>query len=173
MLSPKILFAIIIAVTVIGLALLAFQQWILGGIITVIGLVVLFFWWRIYQILRVSEALQKQDLERAERYLDAIKKPEKLNAYSQTYYYFFRGMLDMQKRDYKAARAGLKRSLALGSFRSVDEKATAMLALANLDLRGRNRQGAKQMLRDARELGPNQEIREQIKLVAKQAQIRL
>ncbi len=173
MLTPKVIFAILIGVAVIGLVLLAFQQWIFGGIVTAVGLVAVYLWWRLYQILRVGEAMQKGDLDKADEYLKVISNPEKLNDYSKTYYYFFRGMVDIQRGQYKESRSALKRSLEVGSFRAIDEKAAAMLALAQLDLRSRNRQGAKRLLQEARDLDPAEEIRQQIKTIAKQAQIRL
>lgn len=173
MLSPKILLAILVAFTLIGLTLLAFQWWILGGIITVIGGVLLYLWWRLNQILQISDALAKNDMEAARRSLAAVRNPEKLNPYSKTYYYFFEGMVELQSGNMKGARNGFKTSLETNRFRSVDERATALVMLAQIDLRSRNTEGARRNLREARALEPGPQIREQINLIVKQARIRL
>ena len=173
MVSPKLLLGILIAVAVIGVTLLAFQWWILGGIITAIAIVLLYLWWRLNQILQVSEAMLKNDTDLARKRLEAVKNPEKLNAYSKTYYYFFLGMVEIHTNNFKAARPAFKTALETNRFRSVDERATALLMLAQLDMRQRNMEGAKRYLREAKALEPGQEIREQISMIVKQARIRL
>jgi hypothetical protein len=173
MVSPKILLAILIVIAVVGVTLLAFKWWILGGIITAIALVLLFLWWRLNQILQISEAMLKNDIELARRRLEAVKNPEKLNAYSKTYYYFFLGMVEIHSNNFKAARPAFKTSLETNRFRSVDERATALLMLAQLDMRQRNMEGAKRYLREAKALEPGEQIREQINMIVKQARIRL
>jgi hypothetical protein len=173
MVSPKILLAVLIVVALIGVTLLAFQWWILGGIITAIGLALLYLWWRLNQILQVSEAMLKNDIPLARKRLEAVKNPEKLNPYSKTYYYFFQGMVEIHSNNFKAARPAFKTSLETNRFRSVDERATALLMLAQLDLRQRNMEGAKRYLREARALEPTEQIREQINTIVKQARLRL
>src|SRR5687768_13982925 len=101
MISPKILLAIIVLVAVIGLTLLAFQYWIVGGLIVAIAGGLFYLWWRMNQLLNVSNALLKSDFEGARRHLQAIKHPEKLNPYSKTYYYFFEGMVNIQTNMFK------------------------------------------------------------------------
>jgi hypothetical protein len=173
MLSPKILLYILIAFTVLGVILLAFQWWILGSIVTVLGGVLMFLWWRLNQILQISEALSKNDIALARQKLDSVKNPEKLNAYSKTYYYFFEGMVNIQSNKFKEARQGFKTSLETNRFRSPDEKATAHMMLAQLDLRNRNLEGAKRHIRDAKALNPGEQIREQINTIVKQARLRM
>jgi hypothetical protein len=173
MISPKVLLGILIVVILGGLTLLVFEHWIIGSIITVIGLVLLYLWWRMNQLLQVSDALMKQDLEKARRELGKIKRPEKLNPYSRTYYYFFQGMIDIQSNNFKAARQGFKAALDTNHFRSVDERATALLMMAQLDLRNRNMEGAKRFLREAKSLEPSDQVRDQINLIVKQARLRL
>lgn len=173
MVSPKLLLGILIAVAVIGVTLLAFQWWILGGIITAIALGLLYLWWRLNQILQISEAMLKSDIALARQRIEAVKNPEKLNPYSKTYYYFFLGMVEVQSNNFKAARPAFKTSLETNRFRSVDERATALLMLAQLDMRQRNMEGAKRYLREARSLEPGQEIKDQISMIVKQARIRL
>src|SRR2546430_2488284 len=108
MLSPKILLYILLAFTLIGATFLALQWWWLGGIITAIGLALLYLWWRLNQIMQISEALVKNDLDLARKQLAEVKNPEKLNAYSKTYYYFFQGMVDTQSNKFKEARQAFK-----------------------------------------------------------------
>ena len=173
MVSPKILLAILVGLTVVGLTLLAFQWWILGGIITALSLALLYLWWRLNQILGVSEAMLKNDLALARVKLEKIKNPEKLNPYSKTYYYFFLGMVEIHSNNLKQARPAFKTALETNRFRSVDERATALLMLAQLDMRSRNMEGAKRYLREAKALEPGEQIREQINMIVKQARIRL
>jgi hypothetical protein len=173
MLSPKILLAILLAIVLGGLILLAFQWWILGGILTALGAGLLYLWWRMNQLLEISQALANQDLDGARRRLDAIRNPEKLNPYSKTYYYYFRGMLETYSNNFKEARAAFKASLETNRFRSVDEKASVMVMMSQLDLRTRNTEGARRWLRDAKALEPSQQVKEQINQIVKQARLRL
>ncbi|MDB5033098.1 MAG: hypothetical protein JWQ98_339 [Chlorobi bacterium] len=173
MLSPKVIVGIIIGITVLGLILLGFQWWITGGIITAIGLALLYVWWRMDQILKISNALTANDLPLARKHLESVKNPEKLNSYSKTYYYFFAGMVDVQSNSLKTARANFKTALETNRFRSVDERATALLMLAQLDLRSRNNEGAKRYLKEAKALGPGEQIKEQINYIVKTARLRL
>jgi hypothetical protein len=169
MLSPKILLAVIIAIIAIGAALLVFQWWILGGILTALGLALLFFWWRLNQILQISDALLKNDLDLARKRLDAVKNPEKLNPYSKTYYYFFDGMVLVSTNKFKEARSSFRTALDVNRFRSVDERATALMMMAQLDLRTRNREGAKRYIAEARALRPSAQVMEQLESVVRQA----
>lgn len=173
MVSPKILLAILITVIAGGLALLVFQQWIPGGILTGLGLGLLYLWWRMNQIVQISDALVKDDLAGARRRINSVKNPHKLNRLSKTYYYFFRGMVGVRENNLKDARQDFKTSLDTNYFRSVDEKATVYLMLAQLDLRGRNMEGARRNLREARGLNPGDQIRAQINDVVKQARLKL
>lgn len=173
MISPKILLAIISAVALLGVVLLAFQYWIVGGIIVAISGGLLYLWWRMNQLLNISNALMKNDLDSARRHLAAVKRPEKLNPYSKTYYYFFEGMVHIQSNAFKEARQSFKTALDTNHFRGVDERATALLMLAQLDLRNRNTEGAKRYIREAKGLEPSQQIREQISTIVKQARLRV
>jgi hypothetical protein len=173
MLSPKILLYILIAFTALGLTLLAFQWWILGSITTVLGLALLYLWWRLNQILQISDALVKNDLELARKRLTDVKNPDKLNAYSKTYYYFFQGMVEIQSNRFKEAKQAFKTSLETNRFRAVDERATALLMMAQLELRNRNLEGGKRYLREAKALNPGEQIREQIGTLVRQARLRL
>src|SRR5688500_4527059 len=173
MVSPKILLWILIGVAALGLAMLALQWWMAGGIVTAIALALLYVWWRLNQILQISDAMLKNDMALARRRLESVKNPDKLNAYSKTYYYFFLGMVEVQDNNLKPARNAFKTSLEVNRFRSVDERATALLMLAQLDMRSRNMEGAKRYLREAKALEPGAQIREQINMIVKQARIRL
>ncbi|MGE3800784.1 MAG: hypothetical protein AB7H80_07170 [Candidatus Kapaibacterium sp.] len=171
--NPKIIGYILIALTVGGLVMLGLQWWIAGGIITVLGGVLLFFWWRLYQILRISEALSKEDFEGAKEMMAKIKNPEKLNDYSRTYYNFFQGVIDIRENRFKEAEQAFKTALEINRFRAADEKATSHLMLGQLLLRKRNRMGATRHLQEAKSLTTNKQIHEQIRTLAKQARIKV
>ena len=53
------------------------------------------------------------------------------------------------------------------------ERATALLMMAQLDLRSHNNEGAKRYLREAKALEPGEQVREQISMIVKQARLRL
>lgn len=171
--SPNIIFAIILVVVAGGITLLAFEWWVLGGIATALGVALLYIWWRVSQILRISTAISANDMPKARMELAKVKNPNRLNAYSKTYFFLFQGIVDVQTNDFKAARQAFKTSLETNRFRAVDEKATALVMMAQLDLRVRNTEGAKRYLREARDLKPGEQIREQIATLVKQARIRL
>ncbi len=171
--NQKLLLIGLVLIILIGLVLLALQFWIVGGIITAIGLALGYFGMRLWKILRISEAIGKQDLPLAKQHLAAIKNPEKLNDYSKTYYSFFKGMIEAQENNFKEAEASFKKCLEVNKFRAPDEKATAHLMVGQLLLRKRNREGAKRHLQQARSLTSNDQILDQIKTLAKQARLRL
>lgn len=173
MVSPKLILGIIIGVLVLGATLLAFQQWIFGGILTAIGLAFLYLWWRMNQLLEISQALMANDIPLARKRLESVKNPEKLNAYSKTYYYFFQGMVETHANNVKGARTAFKTAIETNRFRSVDEKATALVMLAQLDIRSRNNEGARRYLREARDLSPSEQVRDQIKMIVQQARLRI
>ncbi len=173
MLNPKTLVYIIGAIILLGVVLLGFQWWITGGIITAIGLAFLYVWWRMNQLVEISQAMASNNIPLARTKLAAVKNPHKLNPYSKTYYYFFQGMVDVQSNNLKESRAAFKTALETNRFRTADEKATALLMLAQLDLRSRNKEGAKRYLREAKALEPGEQIREQISYILKQTGIRL
>lgn len=169
----KILQAVLIAIPVGGLVMLAFGLWIAGGIVTVVGLVLLYLWWRFYQIMRIAELLSKEDYEGAKAQLAKIKNPEKLNDYSKTYYYYYKGMISVKENKFKEAETECKRALEVNRFRSPDEKAMTHFLIGQLLLRKRNREGGRRHLVEARSLTDNKEIKEQIRILAKQARIRM
>jgi hypothetical protein len=173
MVNPKLLLGIIIAVSAIGITLLAFQWWVFGGILTAIGLGFLYLWWRMNQLLEISQALMANDIPLARKRLEGVKNPEKLNAYSKTYYFFFKGMVETHANNVKDARAAFKTALETNRFRAADEKATALVMLAQLDIRSRNNEGAKRYLREAKALEPSEQVRDQIKMIVQQARLRL
>ncbi len=160
-------------VTAGGLVLLGLQYWITGGILTVLGGVLLFLWWRLFEILRVAEALGKQDLETAKQHLAKIKNPEKRNEWARTYYHFYKGVIDAQENRIKEAEASIKKSLEINKFRTPDERATAHLMMAQFLLRKRNREGARRQLIEAKSFASEQQLKEQIKTMSKQHRLRL
>lgn len=171
--NQKILFGLIGAVVAVGIVLLVLGEFIAGGIVTVIGLLLGLTYWRLYRILRISEALGRDDIPQAKEYLAAIGNPERLNDYSKTYYSFFKGMVELKENAFKDAEASFKRALEVNRFRGVDEKASAHIMVGQLLLRKRNRQGAKRHLQEARTLTSNPQILDQVKTLAKQARLRL
>ena len=171
--NSKTIGYILAALTLAGLVMLGLQWWIAGGIITVLAGVLLFLWWRLYQILRISEALSKEDFEGAKMMMAKIQNPDKLNDYSRTYYNFFKGVIETRENRFKEAEQAFKTALEINRFRAPDEKATSHLMLGQLLLRKRNRMGATRHLQEAKSLTTNPQIQEQIRTLAKQARIRV
>ncbi len=165
MLKPKVLLYIILGLTLLGLTLLALQWWVLGGILTAIGGGFLYLWWRMNQLLGISEAIMAGNFDAARAKLAGVRNPDKLTADSKTYYYYFQGTVEAQTGNWKASRAAFKTALETNRFRAIDERATALVMLAQVELRTNNREGAKRYLAEAQDLSPGPEIREQIKEV--------
>lgn len=172
MLSPKILLAILGLLLAGGIVLLSIGWYVTGGLVTVLSLAFFYLWWRLNQIIEISTAISSENFTLARTKLDAIRKPEKLNAWSKTYYFFFLGMLEAQTNNFKPARAAFKVALDTNRFRAVDEKALALLMMAQLDARSRNNEGARRYIREARALEPGPQIREQINQLVKAARLR-
>lgn len=173
MMNPKILLAILAVILVGGLTFLAFQFWITGGIITALAGGLLYLWWRMNQLVEISQAIAAQNIPLARTKIEAIKNPERLNPYSKTYYFYFLGMLETYSNNFKQARQAFKTALETNRFRAVDEKASVYVMMAQLDLRTRNTEGARRYLRDAKALEPGREVKEQINSIVKQARLRL
>ena len=76
-------------------------------------------------------------------------------------------------RKLKEARTAFKTALETNRFRAADEKATALVMLAQLDLRSQNKEGAKRYLREAKALQPGEQLRQQIDYIVKQFRLRL
>lgn len=175
MLNPKLILSILCVLLAGGLTLLGFGisdggvfMIIVGSVLTVLAAALLYIWWRANQIIAVSQAMGQQDFVTARQKLANIKNPEKLNALSKTYYYFLLGAVETQSRAWKEARAAYRTALETNRFRAIDDKATALIMLVQIELNSKNFEMAKRYMREARELKPGTEIQEQIKEIIRQ-----
>ncbi len=170
MLNQKLILGIIIGVTAIGLALLAFQWWILGGILTALGGTFLYFTWRFNQVGDVSKMLMAGDIAGARAKLEKVKNPDRLNPYSRTYHYMLLGQVEVRSNNMKGARSAFKNALEVGKFQTTDEKASVLFMLAQVEFNAENKEAARRLLKEAQELEPSDELMKQIKDVAKMMQ---
>jgi len=173
MISPKIIQGILVGLAVAGLVLLGLQWWITGSILFLLGAGLYYLWWRFNRIGEISQAVANGDTVTARKKLAAFKNPDKLNPISKTYFYYLLGMTEIRENNFKEARTAFKSALEANYFRTTDEKASVYLMMAQLDLRSRNTEGAKRYLRDARDLEPSDEVKNQINFILKEARIKL
>ena len=128
---------------------------------------VLFTYFRNERILLALYHMRKSDMEKAEKSLLGIKKPEQALIKSQlAYYYLLMGMIESQRKVGKAETL-LKRALNTG-LRMDQDKALAKLNLAGIALTKRRKKEAQILLTEVKKLDSKGVLAEQTKYIKQQ-----
>lgn len=128
---------------------------------------VLFTYFRNERILLALYHMRKSDMEKAEKSLLSIKKPEQALIKSQlAYYYLLMGMIESQRKVGKAETL-LKRALNTG-LRMDQDKALAKLNLAGIALTKRRKKEAQILLTEVKKLDSKGVLAEQTKYIKQQ-----
>jgi len=98
--------------------------------------------------------LRKGKIDKAESLIDQIKRPDWLVKRHRAYYYFTKGMIDLQRNRNQEGRVALKKALDLG-LRTTNDQALAMLNLAHASYMDKNEMEARHFIATAKKLNSN------------------
>jgi tetratricopeptide (TPR) repeat protein len=157
---------LIIAASIIGVAIWQFTEGFIGnGIMFILlSLIFVFLYFKNEFILLAFLKLRKQNFEGANNWLDKIKNPETaLVRKQQGYYNYLKGIMVSQSNMNEAEKR-FKKAIALGLSMDHD------LAMAKLNLSGiaftkRRKQEAQILLNEAQKLDKRGMLAEQIKMM--------
>ena len=111
--------------------------------------------------------LKKQDHEKASKWLDYIKMPEKALTKPQLAYYFYLKGIINPKQNLSVSEKYLKKALEIG-LRMDQDKAVAKLNLAGIAMNKRRKREAQTLITEAKKLDKNNLLKEQIQIVKQQ-----
>lgn len=103
-------------------------------------LISLFILWGYYNAGTVKLALgkmRKDAFEEADKLLDLIKNPDKLNKKNKAYFYFIRGMIAHENSKMEDAKTCIKEALDIG-MKQESDRAMALLAMADIEMVDKN-----------------------------------
>jgi len=157
---------LIIAVSILGVAIWQFTEGFIGnGIMFILlSLIFVFLYFKNEFILLAFLKLRKQNFEGANNWLDKIKNPETaLVRKQQGYYNYLKGIMVSQSNMNEAEKR-FKKAISLGLSMDHD------LAMAKLNLSGiaftkRRKQEAQLLLNEAQKLDKRGMLAEQIKMM--------
>jgi hypothetical protein len=92
--------------------------------------------WGYYKIGTVPLALiktRKNEFDKAEKILDLIQNPDRLNKKYKAYYYFIRGFIARERDQFEESKTCLDEVLAIG-MKTETDRAMTLLALADMEL---------------------------------------
>lgn len=128
---------------------------------------VLFTYFRNERILQAFWFLRKNDMPKAQKALDRIKKPEESLIKGQlAYYYMLQGMIQSQNGIGKA-ESFLRKALKTG-LRQKHDQAMAKLQLAGIALSKRRKREAQVLLTEVKKLDSRGMLTDQVKMLKQQ-----
>ncbi len=153
----------------VGLSVWQFIDGEIGNGIMFIMLagLVIFTYFRNERILQAFWFLRKNDMVKAQKALDHIKKPEESLIKGQlAYYYMLQGMIQSQSGIGKA-ESFLRKALKTG-LRQKHDQAMAKLQLAGIALAKRRKREAQVLLTDVKKLDKRGMLNDQVKMLKQQ-----
>jgi len=128
---------------------------------------ILFTYFRNERILQAFWFLRKNDMAKAQKALDHIKKPEESLIKGQlAYYYMLQGMIQSQNGIGKA-ESFLRKALKTG-LRQKHDQAMAKLQLAGIALAKRRKREAQVLLTEVKKLDTRGMLTDQVKMLKQQ-----
>lgn len=110
--------------------------------------------------------MRKQDMVKAEYYLNKITNPEKLVKKQHAYYYFLKGNMASQ-HNINVAEKHFKQAQKIG-LSSNQDLAMVKLSLAGVAMQRRRKQEAQRLLNEAKKLDEKNMFNDQIKMFKQQ-----
>jgi tetratricopeptide (TPR) repeat protein len=162
MYNKQIKIALIVLITLFAI----YQFYLVNifyGIMLVLlaGLIVLSIFRNEYIIIAFYY-LRKGDIQKAEKFLNRIKHPERLVKNQEAYYYYLSGLAETQLRGMNKAEKLFKLALTKG-LRMKSDRAVANLQLAGIYLTKRNKKVATHYLQEAKKNDNHKMLSDQIK----------
>jgi hypothetical protein len=138
-----------------------------GIALTLLAGLVLFTFFRNENILIAFWFLRKNNLDKADQWLDRIKNPEKSLLRGQTaYWYMLKGIVQSQRGVGKAETL-LRKALNTG-LRMKHDRAMAKLQLAGIAVTKRRKREAMVLLSEVKKLDTRGMLNEQVKMIKSQ-----
>ena len=133
------------------------RSWIafLAALMMVLG----HFWFG--TVWAASKLIHKGELEKAQRLLDDIRRPDFLLKKYRAEYYFMQGVLSLYEKDLAKGETNLNRALNIG-LQSNNSRALAYLNLAHLCIVKNRFAEAKQYLNKGKEIEANLHVLKQM-----------
>ncbi len=156
-------FALIIGGILGGIALWAAYGFWYGFLFLLLGIAMLASYLLLGTIQSAASMMQTHGIDEAEERLGLTFFPKLLYTPNRAYRHFLRGTFAMQRKDYETAEAELHLAQGVG-LPSDNEKAMALLQLANIRAVKGNFKGAEVFIRQAKELKVTEPmLKEQLK----------
>lgn len=116
-------------------------------------------------ILMAFWYLRKQNFDKADKFLNKIKKPDQLIRRQRAYYYYLNGLMLMNKhRKLSKAEQALRKSLKIGLGMKHDA-AMAKLQLATIAISKRRKREAKMLIGEVKKMKESSMFKDQIRQV--------
>lgn len=159
-----------IALSVLSLAISVlffyYRFYFLGVLfILILGLIILSIF-RNENILAAFYYLRKNNVPKAQQFLDRVKHPEKLIKSQQAYFNYLNGLVSTQSQSLGKAETYFKKALNIGLNMKADQ-AMAKLNLAGIYMSKRNKRVAQHFLKEAKVLDDKKLLSDQIKEMEK------
>ncbi len=158
-----------LTVIFIGLAVWMFIEGEIGNGILLVLLagIVLLTYFRNEKIIVAFWFLRKNNMDKAEKWLDKIRKPEEsLVKGQQAYWYMLKGMIESQ-RGLGKAESFLRKALSIG-LRMKHDQAMAKLQLAGIAIAKRRKREAMVLLTEVKKLDTRGLLNDQVKMIKAQ-----
>lgn len=143
MFTPFSRFLILILCVALSITGAILGVWPLLIVSSIVSLIIL---WGYYNVGTVSLALgkmRKNEFEEAEKLLDQIKNPDKLNKKNKANFYFIRGMIAHELDQFEESRTCIKQALDIG-MKQESDRAMALLAMTDMEMVAKNTSAARQ-----------------------------
>ncbi len=157
---------IIIAAVLFGAAitLFVFSHWVWGILLVLLSIIVFITFIFNEKMLLAQYFLRKENMQKAESWLNSIKNYERELYKGQLgYYNLLIGLIESRKSPMKSEKY-FKKSLTLGL--TMDHNiALANLSLAGVEMAKRNKREAQRLLKEAEKADKNKLLADQIKMM--------
>lgn len=169
MITSKLRFALIALAVILLAWTLTREEYELSAVVG-LGIVLLILsHFRDGTVVLAARAFHEKDYEKTERLLREIKNPDRLKKSRRGYYEFIYGNIELQHMNYDEA----ERHFQLASrfpLKNENDKALALVHLANLNIRKMEYQRAQAYLERARELKISARVQDIILKIDKEIQ---
>lgn len=160
---------IVLIVLLLGLAIWQFALVNIGNgimLTLLLGLVVLTLF-KDERLLWAFLQLRRQKMDKAQKALQTIKRPELLIGSQEAYYYYLTGLVESQLNSLTKAEKYFRKALNLG-LRMKHDQAMAKLNLAGICMSKRKKREATTLLAEAKKLDKHKMLADQIKMLREQ-----
>jgi len=125
-----------------------------------------FLFFRNENLLLAFNHLRKQEMDKAEKRIASIRKPDSLPRKQRAYYYYLKALIGSQSSSLGKSEALFRKALSTG-LRTSSDQAVAKMNLAVISMSKRRKREAITLLNEAKKLDKRGFLSEQIKEIRK------